>query len=205
MTDKQLDSVLQESRTFAPSSAFREGSHVPSMEDYKKRYEESLKDPEGFWAGVAEDLFWYKKWDQVLDSSGAPFYKWFVGAKTNLSYNCLDRHLDSDIAKKPAIVWEGEPGDKKTLTYEELWRETNIFANVLRKMGIKKGDRIALYLPMIPELAIAMLACARIGAVHSVIFAGFSADSIKDRVLDSETKMVITRPTAAGAAARCWR
>ena len=193
MADNQLDSFLHEDRTFPPSDDFREGSLVPSMADYQKIYDESLKDPGAFWAKAAENLHWFKKWDQVLDASDAPFYKWFVGGKTNISYNCLDRHLGTDISNKTAIIWEGEPqGEQKTLTYGELWEEVNVFANALRKLGIQKGDRVALYLPMIPELAMAMLACARIGAVHSVIFAGFSAESIRDRVLDCDTKMVIT-------------
>ena len=149
-------------------------------------------DPESYWGRIAEELHWFNKWDRVLDDSEAPFYKWFVGGKTNMSYNCLDRHLDSATRNKAALIWEGEPGDRRVLTYGDMAREVSICANALKKLGIKKGDRVAIYLPMIPELAISLLACARIGAIHSVIFAGFSAESIRDRVLDSEAKMVIT-------------
>jgi len=192
MTDEHLDSILDEDRTFSPSQEFSKAAHIPSFEAYKKKYDESIENPEKFWADVAEEFTWYKKWDSVLDESDAPVYKWFSGGRTNISVNCLDRHLDSDLADKAAIIWEGEPGEERVLTYRELWREVNMFANALKKTGIEKGDRVALYLPMIPELAVAMLACARIGAVHSVIFAGFSAESIRDRVLDCETKMVVT-------------
>jgi acetyl-CoA synthetase len=192
MDTKQFDTVLEEARTFPPPAAFTEKSHIKSLAEYKKNYEKSIKDPGAFWGGVADELFWFKKWDKVLDESDAPFYKWFVGGKTNISYNCLDRHLDSATRNKAAIIFEGEPGDRQVLTYQDMAREVGIFANVLKERGIKKGDRVAIYLPMVPELAIAMLACARIGAVHSVIFAGFSAESIRDRVLDSQSKMVIT-------------
>ena len=192
MAEKQYDSVLEESRTFEPSEEFKKGAHISSMEEYKKMYDQSIKDPEGFWGTVAEDLHWYKKWDKVLNEDDAPFFKWYEGGKTNMSYNCLDRHLDSPTKNKAAIIFEGEPGDERVLTYRDLWREVNKFANVLKKLGIKKGDRVAVYLPMIPELPITLLACARIGAIHSVIFAGFSAESIKDRVLDSQANLVIT-------------
>ena len=192
MAEKQYDSVMDESRTFEPSEEFKKGAHISSMEEYKKMYEQSIKDPEGFWGTVAEDLHWYKKWDKVLNEDDAPFFKWYEGGKTNMSYNCLDRHLDSPTQNKAAIVFEGEPGDERVLTYRDLWREVNKFANVLKKLGVKKGDRVAVYLPMVPELPITLLACARIGAIHSVIFAGFSAESIKDRVLDSQANLVIT-------------
>jgi acetyl-CoA synthetase len=192
MTDKKLHTILEESREFPPSSEFQKDAHIKSFEEYKKLYDESIADPESFWADVASQFEWYKKWDTVLDDSEAPFFKWFSGGKTNITENCLDRHVKTATRNKAAIIWEGEPGDERVLTYHDLWRETNKFANALKKIGIKKGDRVAIYLPMIPELAIAMLACARIGAIHSIIFAGFSAESIRDRVLDSETKLVIT-------------
>jgi acetyl-CoA synthetase len=192
MADKQFDSVLDENRKFPPPAAFTEKAHIKSLDEYKKIYEESIKDPEGFWGKIASELHWFKKWDKVVDESDAPFYKWFVGGKTNICYNCVDRHVEAGHGAKTAILWEGEPEDRSELTYEELLKEVQICANALKKMGIKKGDRVAVYLPMIPELAITLLACARIGAVHSVIFAGFSADSIKDRVLDMEAKIVVT-------------
>ena len=157
----------------------------------RDRYQRALADPEGFWAGFAEELDWFKKWDQVLDWQ-PPNAQWFLGAKTNMSYNCLDRHLTSERRNKAAIVWEGEPGDWKVYTYWDLYREVCRFANGLKSLGVEKGDRITIYLPMVPELPIAMLACARIGAPHSVIFGGFSAESIRDRVNDSQSKLIIT-------------
>ncbi len=192
MAEKQYDSVLEEGRKFPPSKDFQKGAYLSSQEEYQKKFEQSIKDPEGFWGAVAEDLHWYKKWDRVLNESDAPFFKWYENGQTNISYNCLDRHLDSATKNKAAIIFEGEPGDERVLTYRDLWREVNKCANVLKKLGVKKGDRVAIYLPMIPELPISMLACARIGAIHSVIFAGFSSESIKDRVIDSGTTLVIT-------------
>ncbi len=191
MAENQFDSVLDENRKFAPPATFTEKSRISSLEEYEKLYKESIEDPEGFWGKVASELHWYKKWDKVLDESEAPFYKWFVGGKTNICYNCVDRHVEAGNGDKTAFIWEGEPEDRSTLTYSELLKEVQVCANALKKLGIKKGDRVAVYLPMIPELAITLLACARIGAVHSVIFAGFSAESIKDRVLDMEAKMVV--------------
>ena len=191
MAENQFDSVLDENRKFSPPAAFTEKSRISSLEEYEKLYKESIEDPEGFWGKVASELHWYKKWDKVLDESEAPFYKWFVGGKTNICYNCVDRHVEAGNGDKTAFIWEGEPEDRSTLTYSELLKEVQLCANALKKLGIKKGDRVAVYLPMIPELAITLLACARIGAVHSVIFAGFSAESIKDRVLDMEAKMVV--------------
>jgi acetyl-CoA synthetase len=187
-----FDSVLEESRKFPPSKEFSRAAHIKSMGEYKKMYAESLEHPEKFWGEVANEMHWFKKWTKVLDDGEAPFYRWFANGRTNISYNCLDRHLDSPTRNKAAIVWEGEPGDVRVLTYKDLHREVCICANALKKMGIGHGDRVAIYLPMVPDLPIAMLACARIGAIHSVIFAGFSADSIKDRVLDMQAKMVIT-------------
>ena len=187
-----MESVSHEHRKFAPSSEFADAAHISGDSTYRALYEKSIQDPEAFWAEAAGELHWFKKWDTVLDDSGAPFYRWFDGSRTNLSYNCLDRHIDEGRGDKIAIHWEGEPGDSRDISYAQLHLEVCRLANALKSRGVQKGDRIAVYLPMIPELAIAVLACARIGAVHSVIFAGFSADSIRDRVLDSETRMVIT-------------
>jgi acetyl-CoA synthetase len=187
-----LETILTENRQFKPSKDFSANSFIGSMDEFKKLYNKSIKNPEKFWAEVAEEFHWFKKWDKVLDDSEAPFYRWFDGGTTNLSYNCLDRHIKTDLRNKAALIWEGEPGDKRVLTYWDLYREVNKFSNALKGLGVKRGDRVAIYLPMIPELVISLLACARIGAVHSVIFAGFSADSIRDRVLDCEVSLVIT-------------
>ena len=192
MTENNMESVMQENRSFPPTKEFCEKAHINGMEAYKEMYERSIADPEAFWAEVANDLHWFKKWDKVLDESEKPFFKWFSGAKTNLCYNCVDKHLDGPNRNKAAIIWEGEPGEEKVLTFQDLHREICKFANGLKSLGIKKGDKVAIYLPMVPELVIATLACARIGAVHTVIFAGFSAESIKDRVDDSGAKIVIT-------------
>ena len=189
---QQLHTVLEETRVFPPCEEFSSKANLAGMKAYEDLYSKSLADPEGFWSDVAEELSWFKKWDRVLDSSQAPFFKWFCGAKTNISYNCLDRHLNSQTRNKAAIIWEGEPGEERVLTYFDLYREVCRFANGLKELGVGRGDRVAVYLPMVPELAVSLLACARIGAVHSVIFAGFSSESIKDRILDSQTKCVIT-------------
>lgn len=162
------------------------------MEEYRELYEKAKANPEAFWAELAEnELHWFKKWDQVLDWQ-PPFAKWFVGGKINISYNCLDRHLTTWRKNKAALIWEGEPGDSRTLTYSQLHREVCQMANVIKQLGVKKGDRVGIYMPMIPEAAIAMLACARIGAPHTVIFGGFSAEALKDRLEDAEAKLVIT-------------
>lgn len=187
-----METVSHEHRKFPPTPAFAEHAHIGSMDAYRAMYEKSIKEPEAFWAEAAEDLHWFKRWDTVLDASEAPSYKWYDGSRTNLSYNCLDRHIDEGRGDKIAIHWEGEPGDTRDISYAQLHEEVCRLANALKGRGVKKGDRIAIYLPMIPELAVSVLACARIGAVHSVIFAGFSADSIRDRVNDSDTCMVIT-------------
>ncbi len=182
-----IEALLQEDRTFPPPEGFRQQANVsdPGV------YEEAAKDPEGFWAGFAEELDWFQKWDQVLDWS-PPFAKWFLGGKLNVSYNCIDRHLNSARRNKAAIIWEGEPGDWKVYTYRDLHREVCQFANGLKSLGVQKGDRVTIYLPMVPELPIAMLACARIGAPHSVVFGGFSAESLRDRIEDSQSKVMIT-------------
>lgn len=187
-----FESVSHENRTFPPDATFAEHARIASMEAYEAEYRRSLADPESYWAEVAENLKWYRRWDRVLNEEEKPFFKWFEGAQTNLAANCLDRNLENGNRNKAALLWEGEPGDDRVLTYFDLYREVNRCANALRQLGIGKGDRVALYLPMIPELAIATLACARIGAIHTVIFAGFSANSIRDRVLDCEARCVIT-------------
>jgi len=163
-----------------------------NMCEYWEKVEEFEKDYEGTWAKLArEKITWFEDFKQTLDESNAPFYKWFVGGKLNVAYQCIDRHLESK-KNKAAIIWEGDNGEKRIITYLELYREVNRFANLLKSLGVKKGDRVVLYMPMIPEAAFAMLACARIGAIHSVVFGGFSAEALKDRILDAEAKIVIT-------------
>jgi len=188
---RNIDSILDEQRVFPPPRSFSEAAHIKSMEELDRLRDEASTDPEGFWGRMAEELHWFKKWDKVLNWD-APHAQWFVGGKTNLSYNCLDRHLTTWRRNKAALIWEGEPGDQRTLTYQQLHSEVCKFANVLKRAGIQKGDRVALYLPLIPELAIAMLACARIGATHSVIFGGFSSAALVDRINDASCKLVVT-------------
>lgn len=188
---ERIESVLQEERRFGPSEAFKESAKISSLAEYQKLYDQSLTDPDTFWGNVANELHWFKPWDKVTEWE-EPFVKWFVGGQTNLAYNCIDRHLDSWRRNKAAIIWEGEPGDSRVLTYQDLHREVSKFANVLKKRGVKKGDCVAIYMPMIPEAAIAMLACARIGAPHSVVFGGFSASALSDRINDADAKLVIT-------------
>ena len=186
-----IESVLSETRVFPPSAEFSANAHIKSFEEYEEIYDKAAENTEEFWASVAENLHWFKKWDTILEWN-EPFAKWFVGGTINASYNCLDRHLETWRKNKAAIIWEGEPGETRTLTYQQLHRQVSKFANVLKKTGIKTGDRVALYMPLVPELAIAMLACARIGATHTVIFGGFSADAIRDRVNDCGCKVVVT-------------
>ncbi|GHB91457.1 acetate--CoA ligase [Cerasicoccus arenae] len=182
-----------DTRKFPPTPEFVAQANLSGVEAYKAAHKRSLDDPEGFWGDIASELTWMKPWDKVLDDSKAPVYEWFVGGKTNVTVNCLDRHVANGLADQPAILWEGEPADEtRVLTYGQLLAEVERFANVLKALGVGKGDGVSIYLPMIPELAISVLACARIGAVHSVIFAGFSAESIKDRVMDQKSKLVIT-------------
>ena len=183
-----IDALLQEERSFPPPADFAARANLSDPDIYAK----AAADPEGFWAGLAEELDWFQKWDTVLDWGDAPFAKWFLGGKLNVSYNCIDRHVKNGRRNKAAIVWEGEPGDWKVYTYGDLLREVCQFANGLKSLGVKKGDRVTIYLPMTPELPIAMLACARIGAPHSVVFGGFSAESLRDRINDSESKLLIT-------------
>ena len=189
--DKQFDTLLQEKRVFKPSRDFSKQAHIQSMVQYREMYEESVKRPSRFWTKVANNFHWFKKWGKVMEWT-EPHAKWFVGGQTNISYNCLDRHLTTWRKNKAAIIWEGEPGDSRILTYQELHREVCKFANAMRSVGIRKGDRVIIYMPQTPEAAIAMLACARIGAPHSVVFAGFSANSLRDRIDDCRAKAVLT-------------
>ena len=177
--------------SFKPSREFAKSARIGSMAEYKRLYAESIDKPNVFWAREAKELKWRETWKSVLEWQ-APDARWFVGAKLNVCENCVDRHLDGPRRNKAAIIWEGEPGEKRTLTYLQLHREICRFANVLEARGVKSKDRVLIYMPMVPEAAIAMLACARIGAVHSVVFGGFSADSIVDRLEDSGAKVVIT-------------
>ena len=193
-----ITSVLHETRVFRPAKEFSKKARLGSLAQYQKLYRESIRTPDKFWAKRAkEELVWFKPWSKVL-LWREPFAKWFVGGRLNVSYNCLDRHLGSPTANKAALIWEGEPaapgkpGEERTLTYKQLHHEVCRFANVLKRHGIQSGDRILIYLPMVPEAAIAMLACARIGAVHSVVFGGFSAQSVADRIQDSQARLVIT-------------
>jgi acetyl-CoA synthetase len=195
MSEKDSIKVLSsEDRTFPPSKEMSEKAHIGSMEDYEAMYKRSVEDPEGFWAEMAEkNISWFKKWDKVLEYDfHKPEIKWFVGGKLNASYNCLDRHLEAGRKDKTAILWEADDGSNRIYTYEQLHLEVNRFANVLKKNGVVKGDRVGIYMPMIPELAIAMLACARVGAIHSITFGGFSAQALKDRINDCGAKLVIT-------------
>jgi acetyl-CoA synthetase len=197
-TATNIESVLTESRVFRPPKAFSKHAHVSSLAAYRKSYRESINSPEKFWGRQARnELIWFKPWTKALQWK-EPFAKWFLGGQLNVTHNCLDRHLGTATANKAALIWEGEPaapgkpGEERTLTYKQLHHEVCLFANVLKRNGVGKGDRVLIYLPMVPEAAIAMLACARIGAVHSVVFGGFSAQSVADRICDSQAKLVIT-------------
>jgi acetyl-CoA synthetase len=183
----EIDALLKEDRLFPPPSRWRNEGIATDAEIYER----AAADPEAFWAGFARELEWMQPWSRVLEWK-APYAKWFVDGKLNASVNCVDRHARTARRNKAAIVWEGEPGDKRTLTYWDLYRQVSAFANVLKSFGVKRGDRVALYLPLIPELAIAMLACARIGAVHSVIFGGFSAEALRDRINDAKAVLLVT-------------
>jgi acetyl-CoA synthetase len=186
-----ITSILKETRQFAPPKEFVAQAHIKSPAEYEKLWQRAHDDPEGFWAEQAASLAWFRKWDKVLEWK-EPHSKWFVGGKINACYNCVDRHLAGPRKNKAAIIWEGEPGDTRVLRYQDLHREVCKFANVLKGQGIKAGDRVTLYMPMIPELAIAMLACARIGATHSIIFGGFSAEAVADRNNDAQARLVVT-------------
>ena len=186
-----IESILQEQRVFPPPPEFANEAHIKSFNELERLRQEASTDPEGFWARMAKELDWFKKWDQVLQWT-PPHAQWFTGAKINISHNCLDRHLTTWRRNKAALIWEGEPGDQRTLTYQQLHLEVCRFGNVLKQAGVEKGDRVALYMPLIPELAISMLACARIGATHSVIFGGFSSAALIDRINDASCKVVVT-------------
>ncbi len=190
-TVTNIESVLHEERLFPPPETFSELAHIKSMHELEALRAEAASDPEAFWARMAEELHWFKSWDTVLKWD-PPHAEWFVGGKINISYNCLDRHLRTWRRNKAALIWEGEPGETRTFTYQQLHTEVCKFANVLKHAGIQRGDRVALYMPLIPELAIAMLACARIGATHSVVFGGFSSTALIDRINDASCKLVVT-------------
>jgi acetyl-CoA synthetase len=194
MSDESFQVLSTEKREFPPSKEFSAKAHIKSMKEYEQIYKRSVDEPEKFWGEMAEkNLTWYKKWDKVLDYDfHKPYIKWFAGGKLNASVNCLDRFINTTTRNKAAIIWEADGGEYKTFTYQQLYYEVNRFANVLKKKGIKKGDRVTIYLPMIPELAISMLACARVGAIHSVVFGGFSAKAMRDRIQDCQSSMVIT-------------
>jgi len=186
-----IESLQQEDRVFPPPTSFSEKAHIKSMAELEALRAEASADPEAFWARMAEELHWFKRWDTVLNWQ-PPHAEWFAGGKINISYNCLDRHLQTWRRNKAALIWEGEPGEQRTFTYQQLHSEVGKFANVLKRSGVEKDDRVALYMPLIPELAIAMLACARIGATHSVIFGGFSSAALIDRINDASCKAVVT-------------
>ncbi len=186
-----IQSVLTENRKFPPAASFVKDAHINSEDQYQRMWQKAKDDPAGFWGELAANLVWHKKWDKVLEGA-MPETKWFTGGKLNASVNCVDKHLTTWRKNKAAIIWEGEPGDTRVLTYQDLHREVCKFANVLKKLGVQTGDRITIYMPMIPELVIAMLACARLGATHSIIFGGFSADAVADRNNDAKAKLIIT-------------
>ena len=194
MVSSSIDSLSQEQRVFPPPASIQGRAWIRNIETYRQMHERSLKDPEGFWSEAAQSFVWSKKWDRVLsyDWKDKIELKWFEGAKTNITVNGLDRHLEKN-RDRTAYIWVGNTlGEEKKITYGELHREVCRFANGLKSVGVRKGDRVAIYLPMIPELVVAMLGCARIGAIHSIIFGGFSAESIKDRILDAGCRFLIT-------------
>jgi acetyl-CoA synthetase len=192
MSTPTIESILQEKRLFHPPAAFSQKAHIQSLQQYEELYARAKADPQAFWAELAQqELDWFQPWDTVLDWQ-PPFVKWFTGGKINISHNCLDRHLTSERRDKSALIWEGEPGDSRTLTYAQLHQEVCQFANALKQLGVQKGDVVGIYMPMIPEAAIAMLACARIGAPHTVVFGGFSAEALRDRLNDGKAKVVVT-------------
>jgi acetyl-CoA synthetase len=193
--DSGIESILQENRLFPPPESFSSKAHIKSIEQYRTLYAESIENPEKFWARFARQLHWFKRWKKVRQWE-LPFVKWFAGGQTNMSYNCLDRHLSTPVKNRAAIVWEGEPGETRTLTYQQLHREVCKFANCLLSLGVQKGDRVVIYMGMLPELPVAMLACARIGATHSVVFGGFSAEALRDRINDAQAVAIVTQDGA---------
>src|SRR6266568_5985351 len=206
-----LENLSTETRTFAPPPELAADANATA-----DTYDDAAPDAPAFWARQAERLTWVKKWDQVIDWSNPPFAKWFIGGELNIAYNCVDRHVEAGKGEKVAIHWEGEPGDTRTITYADLLKSVGQAANTLTELGVTAGDRVAIYLPMIPEAAVAMLACARIGAIHSVVFGGYSVDALSGRIQDADAKLVITadggyrrgnpgalKPTVDEAVARC--
>jgi len=192
MNQPTIESILQEERLFAPAAEFAQNAHIKSLQEYQEIYNRAKANPAEFWAELAaQELDWFERWHTVLDWQ-PPFVRWFEGGKINISHNCLDRHLTTSYKNKAALIWEGEPGDSRTLTYAQLHREVCQMANTLKQLGVSKGDLVGIYMPMIPEAAIAMLACARIGAPHTVVFGGFSAEALRDRLVDGKAKLVIT-------------
>ncbi|HVY45947.1 MAG TPA: AMP-binding protein, partial [Minicystis sp.] len=192
MSDDAITTLLKENRRFQPPAEFAKHARIGSRAEYDRLYRESLENPDAFWRREAEGLVFRTPWTQAVEWK-LPHAKWFVGATLNVTESCLDQHLTTWRRNKAAIVWEGEFGNTRTLTYRELARETNIFANALAKLGVEKGDRVLIYMGMVPEVVVAMLACARLGAVHTVVFGGFAADAIKDRIADSQAKVVVTQ------------
>src|SRR5436305_1528187 len=186
-----ITSILKETRSFPPPAAFAAKAHFKTLAEQEKLWQYAFDQPEKFWAEQAERLHWFTRWNKVLEWN-EPHAKWFVGGQLNVSYNCLDRHLEGPRKNKAALIWEGEPGESRVLRYQDLHREVCKFANVLKTLGIKAGDRVTIYMPMVPELAVAMLACARIGATHSIVFGGFSADAVADRNNDAKARLIIT-------------
>ncbi|HEX5244363.1 MAG TPA: AMP-binding protein, partial [Tepidisphaeraceae bacterium] len=192
LSQHDIDTILRENRVFPPTEEFSRKAHIHSMEEYEALYKRSIDDPEGFWAEAARELHWFKPWTKVLQWD-LPWAKWFVGGKINLCYNCVDRHALGARRDKTALIWEGEPGEIRRMTYAEMHVEVQKVASALKELGIKRGDRVAIYMGMTPELAIALLACARIGAIHSVIFGGFAANAIADRVNDAGCVAILTQ------------
>jgi acetyl-CoA synthetase len=197
MAKKELDVLLKEERVFEPPKELVQRSNIKTwMDEHKiKNYDELLSKAQNigwYWGEVATELDWFTPWSKVLDDSDAPFYKWFTDGKMNIAYNALDRHMDTGHKNKVAFIWEGEDGEVRKITYRDLYNEVNRFANALKSLGVAKGDRVAIYLPMILELPMAMLACAKVGAVHSVVFSGFSAKALRDRINDCKAKVLIT-------------
>jgi acetyl-CoA synthetase len=190
--EEKMDSILKETRIFNPNPKFMKTGWVTSMEQYKKMHKESIENPEKFWGKIAESLDWFKKWDKVWEPFDLFPGKWFEGGKLNVSYNCIDRHIKNGKGNQVAIIWEGDDGTEKKFTFRELLKEVSKVANAMKAVGLKKGDIVAIWLPMVPELAIIMLACTRIGVLHSIVFGGFSKEAVKDRILDSEAKLLFT-------------
>jgi len=189
MAQPAADENSMEGEVYYPSPDVISTAHI---REYDSLYRQSLEDPRGFWAERAEELEWFHKWDEVLDDSNPPFFKWFVGGKVNIVHNALDRHLKTYRKNKLALIWEGEPGDVRTFSYFALNREVCKFANVLRSMGVRKGDIVTIYMPRIPEQVIAMLATAKIGAAHSVVYGGFSVEALAERIEDAQSRVLIT-------------